>query len=223
MDAGAAALRFNSPLGDDRAAAIVEAVGASAQRHVVDLGCGRGALLLDVLRHHEHLTGTGVDTDEAALDAARRQAQAAGVADRATFVPGDLATWTGDADAALSVGSSHAAGGIAALAARLAELPVHHGVIGDGVWAQDPDEWCRETFGAMPSVDEAIADVEVAGWTVERAELASLVEWDAFEGGWIAGVRAVGTPAAAAFADEREAEYRRYRGTLGFLWLTVRR
>ena len=69
--------------------------------------------------------------------------------------------------------------------------------------------------------DGLVSEAENAGWTVVETGLSTLEEWDAFESGWTKGVQTVGTDAATQFAMEREAEYQRYRGTLGFSWLLL--
>lgn len=80
-------------------------------------------------------------------------------------------------------------------------------------------------MGRLPQGSAGLASmVEARRWTVLDAALSTRNEWDAFEGGWVAAVRSVGTPAAHGFADERAREYHdRYRGVLGFCWLVLSR
>lgn len=58
---------------------------------VLDLGTGSGALLLAALDQWRQATGIGVDTSDAALDVARANAVALGLATRAAFRHGDWA------------------------------------------------------------------------------------------------------------------------------------
>lgn len=58
---------------------------------ILDLGTGSGALLLAALAQWQTATGIGVDASPFALDVARRNAADLGLADRATFLPGDWA------------------------------------------------------------------------------------------------------------------------------------
>ncbi|MCS6855425.1 MAG: peptide chain release factor N(5)-glutamine methyltransferase [Elioraea sp.] len=60
-----------------------------AVRRIVDLGTGSGALLLAALAEYPEAIGLGVDRSAAALDIARHNAAAAGLAVRARFVLGD--------------------------------------------------------------------------------------------------------------------------------------
>lgn len=58
--------------------------------NVVDLGCGSGGRVLDVLARYPRARGIGVDIARATLDVARADSQAAGAADRVTFVEADV-------------------------------------------------------------------------------------------------------------------------------------
>lgn len=73
--------------------AVLEVVGAAgALQHplrLIDIGTGSGCLLITLLAELPHATGVGVDIEAETLRVARRNAQALGVADRATFRQGD--------------------------------------------------------------------------------------------------------------------------------------
>ena len=226
MRAGAGALAVNSPRGAARAAELVDFVGTRADR-VVDLGCGRGTLLLDLVARHTGATATGVDAAPGPIADATARALALGVAEQAMFLVGDAAGWTGEVDAALCIGSSHALGGSDAVPAHLARLVCAGStaaVIGELVWAAEPPETLLERFGPLPTgLAPLVHGARRAGWTVDAAELSTPDEWDAFESGWVAGVRAVGTPHAARFADERWSAYQANRGVVGFGWLCLHR
>lgn len=56
---------------------------------VLDLGTGSGCLLLALLSERPDAVGIGIDCSAAALDVARTNGEALGVADRAAFVCGD--------------------------------------------------------------------------------------------------------------------------------------
>ncbi|GIF07048.1 class I SAM-dependent methyltransferase [Actinoplanes siamensis] len=57
---------------------------------VADLGCGSGGRVLDLLRRFPGARGIGVDIARPALVDARSDAEAAGLAQRATFLEGDV-------------------------------------------------------------------------------------------------------------------------------------
>ena len=65
--------------------------GEGQMFRLLDLGVGSGALLLAILAERPEATGVGVDSSPAALEVARENAAALGLAHRSTFVHGD---WT---------------------------------------------------------------------------------------------------------------------------------
>jgi len=226
FSAGARGLRFNAPLSDERAEDLVEHLMRAERRSIVDLGCGRGELVRLTAATLQSATVVGVDTDEVSIEAARQLAADSVGADRIRFEVADAATWSGAVDGAVCVGASHAFGGPVAMFARLAELtPSGWAVVGDGVWESAPSQWCLDVLGEQPVGLNGLTELaEAAGWTVVESDLSSRSEWDSFEGRWSDGVRSVGSDAALALANEREAEYRRhYRGVLGFAWLVLSR
>ncbi|MEM9382810.1 MAG: class I SAM-dependent methyltransferase [Planctomycetota bacterium] len=227
--AGAAAVTYNAPLGPERARDLAARIGDAGARRVLDLCCGRGALLCDVLRGSAGARGTGVDLDADSIAAAEARARADGVGDRARFEVGDAARWLdeapGEVDAVACVGGSHAFGGADGMLAAFARsTDARIALIGDGVYASAPDERVVEMLGPLAS---SMVDYERraagAGWRVLWSDRSTLDEWDAFEGGWTEAVRALGTTDAAAFAREREAAYRLYRGVLEFGWFLLGR
>ncbi len=66
----------------------IDALGADQK--VVDIGTGTGRLCVPLARRGHHVTG--VDFSEEMLKRARQVVSEAGVADRCTFMPGDLLT-----------------------------------------------------------------------------------------------------------------------------------
>lgn len=56
---------------------------------VLDLGTGSGCILLTLLTERKGASGIGIDVSEQALDVARRNCDAVGVADRCAFAQGD--------------------------------------------------------------------------------------------------------------------------------------
>jgi phenylpyruvate C(3)-methyltransferase len=58
--------------------------------NVVDLGCGGGGRVLDILARYPRAGGIGVDIARPALDSARVESLAAGVADRVTLIEADV-------------------------------------------------------------------------------------------------------------------------------------
>lgn len=65
--------------------------GGRAPKRILDLGTGPGTLLLAALAQWHDATGVGIDSSEAALAYARRNAERLGLAGRADFRVGDWA------------------------------------------------------------------------------------------------------------------------------------
>lgn len=66
-------------------------IAPDASARIVDLGVGSGCLLLSLLAERPRATGVGVDISAAALEVARRNAEALSLADRVRFQVGDWA------------------------------------------------------------------------------------------------------------------------------------
>jgi SAM-dependent methyltransferase len=102
-------LTFHGPMSEARAARLVERLARTTPRTVLDIGCGRGELMLRILGAVPEASGLGLDTDEGDLARGRDHAQARGLADRVTFVrESGLGTARGPADLVLCLGASHA-------------------------------------------------------------------------------------------------------------------
>ena len=223
--AGSNAVTFNAPMSTERAIGIADRIGESGARTVVDLGCGRGALLELIVERWQSITALGVDNDADVVVPARRAAGTKALSDRLSYDVADAATWQGEVEAIVCIGADYAFGGSASMMGTLLKIETaNSAVVGAGVWEAAPDRWCLDTFGQLATGLSALAEeAERAGWQVGQGELSTIDEWDEFESRWIGGVRAVGTPEADAFAEVREKEYSRYRGVLGFGWLELHR
>ena len=219
-----AGLRFNAPLSEERANALVAALPISPGHHVLDLGCGWGELLLRILTAHPATTGTGVDASREELDRGVRLAAQRGLHERVEFVEADVAAFLDLADVVVSIGTSHAFGGSSEALHALLECVTPGGRVlyGDAFWATPPSEAALEAIGDLPRLDEVRAAAHAAGFRVERDEVSTLAEWDAFETGWRSGLEMSGYPEAVAFAQERRREYEDgYRSAIGFSWLVL--
>lgn len=226
-----ARLTWNTPLSETHADQLLDHLDLTAANTIVDLGCGWGELLLRAAARGV-AKAVGVDTDPAGLDRGRRAALVREL--DVKFVEREAAAWTGTADRALCIGSSHTLGGTRAMLASLAEaVPQGRVLVGDGCWERPPTEAAHAIFGdeILPLADLVAACAET-GWQVLHLSTASQQEWDDFESRHRAGIREwllanPDDPRAAeakAREDEREREYlTSYRGVLGFVYLVLAR
>ena len=202
---------------------------------VVDLGCGAGAWLLELLDGRPDLTAVGVDT---ALHPDRDlRARERGVADRLTWVEADAAAWApadGSAhDAVLCIGASHAFGGLdgTLVALRRYLRPGGRALLGETIWEQQPSAAAQEALEAtpedFPTLAQLVPRFAQHGFEVGYAHVSTAEEWDDYEWSWTGSLVAWAERDAPNDADRERAlaaarTHRRawiegYRGELGFV------
>jgi SAM-dependent methyltransferase len=236
-----ARMRWNTPLSVDHADLLLDRLDARAGSRVLDLGCGWGELLLRAVARAGRrdgattTTGTGVDTDVAALDRGRTRADELGLGDHVTFVAGEAASWREPADGVLCIGAAHAWSGTreALLALRELVSPGGRLLFGDGCWERPPSDAAAGLFGKETLAIEVLAEHAVAvGWRVLHLSTADQREWDDFEATWRSGrqewlldhPRDDRAAEVRALLDTQLREYLTvYRGVLGFCYLVLGR
>jgi len=217
-------LTFDAPLSEQRAGELVARLAIAPGGHVLDLGCGWGELLLRIVAAHPGTTGTGVDSDRAALDRGRRLAAQRGLTERVDFAEADAARFDDRGDVVLCVGANHIWGGATEALRALRGLAEPGSLVlyGAGFWERAPGAVARRAIGELPVWDGLLRTARTAGFHVEQADRSTDAEWDAFETAWRGGLESSDEPDAVAFAAERRAEYEHgYRGALGFAWLVL--
>jgi cyclopropane fatty-acyl-phospholipid synthase-like methyltransferase len=218
------AFPFDSPLSEEHARRLVRALALAPGRHVLDLGCGRGELLLRIVAAHPASTGTGVDPRRGALERARSAAAERGLLDRVELVEDDVTAFDGHGDLVLCVAASHAWGGATAALRELRGRVERGGrvLFADGFWQRPAGADARRRFGELPVLDGLLQVARSAGFEVDHAEPSTLDEWDAFEEGVRRRLEQAEDPEARLAAVARERDYREgYRGVLGFAWLVL--
>jgi SAM-dependent methyltransferase len=221
-----------APLSDASVARLLDRLDPPRGARVLDLGCGSGAWLVELLARRPDLTALGIDThlhpDRLARAASR------GVGDRLTWHEGDAADWwDGLHGAVLCVGAGHAFGGPAEMLEAVSThvAPGGRALVGDGFWERPPSEAAQSALDAGPDDFPSLAGLlelaEDSGWVVAYAHVSSAAEWDDYEWSWTGSlaewaVRPETSAEDRASALEAAAEHRRawlegYRGELGFL------
>lgn len=232
-----ARMRWNTPLSEGHAALLLQRLDVVAGAHVVDLGCGWGELLLRAVGADGtgSTTGTGVDTDDAALARGRALAVNRSLDKRVTFLKQEAAAWREPADRVICIGASHAFGGTPAALTALANLVQPGGrlLFGEGFWERPPTSEATEILGTeiMPLAD-LVEHARSLGWRGLHVSTADQQEWDDFESTWLAGrqewlLHHPEDPRAAGLRDELDARLREYvgvyRGTLGLAYFVLGR
>lgn len=226
-----------APVSDDAVARLLRALLVPDGGQVGDFGCGQGVWLVRLLQQRGDLRGTGIDTWEIALTAARERAGAAGVSDRVRWLLGDATADIGEAmDGALCVGSTHAFGGLAGTLDAIRErvTPGAGLVLGEGFWEPTATPRAREVIGDLPDLAGLVSTCQEHGWEVVDGHVSSAEEWDTYEWSWAGSLTrwglehmeppdGVAALEAIATAREHLDEWLNgYRGHLGFATLVLR-
>lgn len=228
-------LTWNTPLSEDHADRLLSLLDLAGAHRLVDLGCGRGELLLRALARSPRLSGEGIEECCADIERARSNAAARGLADRVKFICGDLLAHPGSADRAICIGADHAWGSVETALSGLGARVTADGLLlfGCGYWLRPPSRELVSIFGALPPSFHALLSwARSTGWMVLSADSANLEEWDAFEAKWNQDLDdlAAGDPApevrqqALRLLKQRRDQYENgYRGVLGFAYLILSR
>lgn len=216
-------LEFMGPYDETSFERLLDGAALPAGARVLDLGCGKGALLR-WLASRGPIDGTGVDLHPGT-------SPIPGV----RLVAGDARSFPAEPesfDLVCSVGAVSDIGQLAGLA-----RPGGLVLLGDGYWRRTPGDVYLAALGA--TIDDLLdwqATLAIGaphGLTLVRALLSSLEQWDRYEATWAAnGERYAaghpGEPGLAEFLDWIRNGRRRYmeldgRDTLGFALLLFRK
>jgi cyclopropane fatty-acyl-phospholipid synthase-like methyltransferase len=196
--------RYCSPLtGLAQVAAAELSSLLTADDTVLDIGCGKGAFLHDVLSKSAAV-GVGVDVNASFL-AEARGANSAGLAERVEFIEQDAAAFLSEAQAAgklfkciLCVGALGVLGEATLTAGlqRLAQVLAPGGVLvlGETFWKAEPSAEYLSAVGmpreAMDTLGVTVKHVTAAGLDIQEALLCSERGFRAYETEYAGNVRA---------------------------------
>jgi SAM-dependent methyltransferase len=225
-----------APLDDEAVGQVLRHALPVAGSELLDLGCGGAEWLIRALEYDPAGNAVGVDLSEPALTHAHEEASRRGVAGRLLLQQEDAADfWSSQSfDVVISVGSTHAFGGLAKTlaAARKYLAPGGRIVIGDGFWAAPPSEWAVENIGTFDDLAGVVAAVVADGWTPVHGHVSTRAELDAYEWSWTGSLASWaldrrgtvdGEQALAESQEHLDGWLRGYRDTFGFVTLVLRR
>jgi SAM-dependent methyltransferase len=213
---------FHNPIAQPAIEGLVDLLGLDRTDHVLDVGCGRGELLIRIAER-AGARGHGIDASEEQIELARAEAAARAPGEHLVFEVRDAAAMVapaGGSTAAACVGSSHALGGLEATLARLRELvkPDGYLLLGEGFWQQEPADELLDLLGAAPDELGSLPDLLEAGEAhgLELVYLASATDedWRRYEWGYILNLDRYLSehpeePGAALLSDRRDRMRRR--------------
>jgi SAM-dependent methyltransferase len=228
--------RYLSPLSQNKAHELLRSFVAnfSADDIVLDAGCGKAALLRDVL-HLSPARGVGVDINQSFLDEARAAFQQDSPNDsRLSLINAPLLEHTRPEDgyaAILCVGSTHAFGSFEECLRVAFDWLKPNGrlLVAEGYWRQPPAQGYLDVISG--TADEFVSHAENAqrasalGYNLLRTATSSEDEWDEYEGRYCdAMMQYLATnpddPDSAKFSKRMQDWHSSYlhwgRATLGF-------
>jgi ubiquinone/menaquinone biosynthesis C-methylase UbiE len=183
-------LRYYNPVSAQTIETVIDMLPLDRDDRVLDVGCGRGELLLRIAER-TGASGTGIDLAEEQIAAARSRA-AARVPDAdlrfEQLDASELVAPDGSFAVAACVGSTHALGGLTGTLERLAALvrPGGYVLIGEGFWALPPSAaFLSALDGAredeLTSYPELLAAGDRFGLQSVYATTASAQDWERYE------------------------------------------
>ncbi|POX60391.1 SAM-dependent methyltransferase [Streptomyces sp. Ru62] len=225
-----------APLDDDSVRRLLERGIPCGDERVLDLGCGGGEWLVRALTTYPQLRAEGVDVSVSSLTHARTTARTLGVHERLVLHHEDAVDFAAvhAFDLVLSVGATHAFGGLLATltAARKHLAPGGRVLIGDGFWAGEPSPEAVEMLGDLADLPTTVDRVIADGWTPVYGHISTRDELDDYEWAWTGALAswALNHPddpgssqALAAATTHRDQWLRVYRDVFGFVCLILRR
>lgn len=178
--------KIQNPLAPEKLARVVDYLRLQAGERVVDVGCGKGSLLLAMARA-QRVDAVGLELNPGFAAIARAALAAAGQAGSAQIVEGpalDHAVAPGSLDVAACIGATFALGGFEASLDWLARAVRSGGRIAVG----EPyalGDWTSDVRQRWPEYDRTLLDIGLAlekrGLALTGMVASSQDDWDHYE------------------------------------------
>jgi cyclopropane fatty-acyl-phospholipid synthase-like methyltransferase len=178
-------MMFNAPLSMHRADNLITSLDLSADKNLVDLGCGDGSFLNHIASQYS-LTGVGIDNKEALIQKANSQNINNS---NIRFICGDALEYTQNmspVDTIVCIGSEFIFGGYQALLNLASKSLTSQGrlLIGTIYWKQAPaSDYIALLDGEDPyfNLEKTVAYAYDSGFIPLEIQRANDDEWDTFE------------------------------------------
>lgn len=181
---------FCNPISSEKVDRIIGLLDLSAGQSVLDVGCGKGELLVRIVERHP-VRAVGIDLNPHFLGEARAKAASRAPGADLVLLQMDMADYRAEResfDVGICVGSTHAFGSYRKTLKMLPALVRPGGLVlvGEGYWKREPDPGYLEALGAVP--DELashagnVAIGEREGLTPLYSVASTEAEWDHYEG-----------------------------------------
>ncbi|MGB0952711.1 MAG: SAM-dependent methyltransferase [Planctomycetota bacterium] len=229
-----------NPLEEAVLAETLEALPLTSDSRVLDIGCGKGRLLLDILQRFGG-SGVGVDPHPEAIAAALVDAEERGLTQQVQFLQENFEAERHAAapfDLTLCLGASQALGTLEEAIPQLHHLLAPQGLLllADGYWQSTPSADYLSFLGCSESelhtFDALQAHLQAQGFDVLRAHETSVDAWDRYEDAYADNLfqfleQHPDDPDATYFRERitawRDAYRNLGRGVLGFGLFLLRR
>ncbi len=165
-------------------------------QRVLDLGCGKGAMLVNWAYDH-HILGVGVDQSSPFIEDAKQHAHRQDVGNKVNFVVDDPAVYPESHhqfDVIVAMGALNIGGSLAGtLNLMQTALKSSEGllVVGQSYWNDEPPDAVYKALDiqvdTFATLDVTLDRIQSAGFEVIEMVMADQNEWDRYEAGqWMA-------------------------------------